>query len=749
MNYSILPEKIHKNDVVLLEVYNTVEGEILLQKIQGLKVESLDKSIIDIIDSEITHDYKILIKLKAINNGETSLYVFGEGVPSLDIPIKVYENNLPKYISLNVFPDILDSNENNLGVLYLSLTDENGSIIRADKDYMIKFGTSKSGIISLDNSNMIISKGELGITQRFTTMKPGIITITAKMGDLEASELLTVEELSERTIEAVIIPKNISSSRNTNGHLIAQLFSGDNLTKATKDITVYFEFTSDSTALNTSSEVGALNPTGYFNIKKGQSWGHHAFSVQKGVATSYNATITTSSPLSIVSESFTTIDVEQYGDNEIKFQPISVLADGNRQLIGIIYLEDSNGHPVIANRDIVVSFIASDKSVSIENAMIENGFESGLVYGNMGYFVPSDTNISLKSKNSKLVNLDVHGFDKDSVTLETYQFTDTILNGEQQEIVLYMESSDGNLFKIPKNNKIEISESKIFKIEKNKIKIFPYFILIPISAIGTGDEDIVLSIGEFETTVSLSSISLKPDSLNFDHSSKLFKGIKDTFVIQILNSQGLPMEIDESIEVKIFSSDPSIIDFPKNVLISPKSSFTQLDIAPGLDGTVEISLVSEGLPIVTEEITVESIDPTIEITGSDLIQEGDSFNISILAKQNGKPLRNAEVKWEVEGGISTIADEKTGPTGEAIISIIPVSDKSIKIFASISNSLIQTASASKIVQVNATAKEILDESESQPGFQKPDIAGFDPILIVVPAIIGGVVIYMKKKKKKE
>lgn len=749
MSYSLLPEKIHKNDVILLEVYNTMQGEVLLEKIQGLKVESLNKSIIDVIDSEISHDYKILIKLKAIDNGETSLYVFGEGVPSLDIPITVYENNLPKQISLDVFPDIFDSKENNLGILSLSLTDENGVVTRADKDYMIKFSTSKSGVISLDDSNMIISKGELGITQQFTTMKPGIITITAKMGDLEASELLTVEEISERKIEAIIIPKNISSSRNTNGHLIAQLLSGDNLTKATKDITVYFEFTSDSTALNTSSEVSALNPTGYFHIKKGQSWGHHAFSVQKGVATSYNATITTQNPLSIVSNSFTTIDVEQYGDAEVKFQPISVLADGNRQLIGIIYLEDSNGHPVIANRDIVVSFIASDKSVSIENAIIVNGFESGLVYGNMGYFVPSDTNISLKSKNSKLVKLDVHGFDKDSVTLETYQFTDTILNGEEQEIILYMESSDGNLFKIPKNSKIEISESAIFKIDKNKIKIFPYFILIPISAIDTGDEDVVLSISEFETSVSLSSISLKPDSLNFDHSSKLFKGIKDTFVIQILNSQGLPVEIDESIEVKIFSSDSSIIDFPKNVLISPKSSFIQLEIAPTLDGTVEISLVSEGLPIVTEEIIVESVDPTIEITGSDIIQEGDSFIISILAKQNGMPLRNAKVTWELDGGISTIADEKTGPTGEAVVSIIPISDKSIRILATISNGLIQTASASKIVQVNATAKEVLDESKVQTGFQKPDIEGFDPVLIVIPALIGGMVIYMKKKKKKK
>lgn len=749
LEYNILPKKIHENDVVLLEVYNTVRGQILLDKIRDLKVESLDKSIIEVIDLEETHDYKTLVKLKAKNEGEAILYIFAEGSQSLEFLVTVYGNNLPKYISLDIFPNILDVKENNQGILSLLLTDEQGISTRADKDYLIKLSTSKSGIVSLSNSNIIISKGDFGAKQTFTVIKSGIVSITAKTDDLESSELLIVEEKPERTIEISIIPKNISSSHTSNGHLIAQLFSGDKLTKAIEDVTVYYKISSrNSTVVNTSLEDNAINPTGYFQIKKGQTGGHIQFSIQKGVADSYTITATSKDPLIIKEKTFDTIDVELYGDNEIKFSPLSVLADGNRQLLGIIYLEDENGHPVIANRNIVVPFIASDESVSVETSIIKNGFESALVYGNMGYFVPSDTNIAPQTQNSELVELDVHGFDIESVSMKTHLSTDTILNGEQHWIIVYMESSDGNLFKIPENQQIKISDSKIFQIDKDKIETYPYFVLIPITAMDTGFEDLVLSNGEFETNVFLSSVSSKPDSLDLGYSDKLFKGIKDSFVIQILNSQGLPVEINEDIEVKIFSSDPGVIDFPKNVIISQKSSFVKLEIIPTTSGTTEISLVSEGLPIITEEIIVEETTPTIQITSNDIVNEGESFIVSILAKQNGVPLQNVVVTWKFEGGISTIAEEKTGPTGEAVASIITTSDDSVKILVSINNGPIQSAFASKIVRVNATTLEIFDESESQNSFKKPDMGGFDPVLILVPALIGGMILYMKKKKSK-
>ncbi len=748
MKYNTLPEKIHENDIVLLEVYNTVSGQVLLEKIQDLKVESLDSSIIEIIDFEGTHDYKTIVKLKAKSEGETILYVFSENSKSLEIPITINGNNLPRGIILDIFPDTLNIDENNQGVLSILLTNENGISTRADKDYLIKLSTSKSEIVSFEDSTVIISKGEFGVKQSISGIKEGIVTITVKTDELESSEILIVEGKSKREIEVSIIPEDISSSNTSSGHIIVQLLSGGKLVKATDDITVYFEVSSsNSTAVNTSLEDNAINPTGYFQIKKGQTYGHKLFSIQKGETDDYTMTVTSQDPLTILDETFQTIDIELYGDGQVKFEALSVLADGNRQLVGIVYLEDTNGHPVTADKDIVIPFITSDELISIENAVIKKGFESALVYGNMGYFVPTDTDIAPNIQNSEVVELDIHGFGKDAVSLKTHVPTDHFLKGEQYWIIVYMESSDG-LFKIPENQQFEISESEIFSIDKNKIEVFPYYVLIPITAIDSGDEDLIINSDDFETTISLSSISSKPDSLNLSYSDKLFNGIKDSFVIQILNSKGLPVEINEDIEVKIFSSNPLVIDFPKNVIVPQKSSFTILEIIPITSGITEISLVSEGLPIVTEEITVQETTPTIQITSNDIINEGESFIVSILAKQNGVPLQNADVTWEFEGGISTIAEERTGPTGEAVASIIATSDKSVKILASINNGPFQSAFASKIVRVNTTTLEIFDESESGNSFKKPDMGGFDPVLILVPALIGGMILYMKKKKSK-
>jgi len=748
IEYKILPEKIHDNDTVLLELYKKIEGNVSLEKIQDLKIESSDSTIIEVVEVKETHEYKILVDLKAISEGSAELYVFTEGTQAIEIPINVNGNNLPSDIELDIFPDTFEIGKNNQGVISILLKDENGIVAKADKDYLINISTSKPGIISLSDSTIIISKGDFGSKQDFTVINNGDITVTIKTNDLEDSEILTIEEEAEKEITISTIPDDISSSNTSSGHLIAQLSSGGELTKATEDITVFFEIESDTQAaiVNTSLDYNTISPKGHFQIKKGQTYGHELFSIQKGLEDGHTIVATSKNPLTIVEDTFETLDVELYGTDEIKFEAISVLADGNRQLVGIIYLEDANGHPVIADRDIIVPFTTSDKSISIENSIIKKGTESALVFGNIGHYIPTNTDIAPNIENFEVVTLDIDGITEESISLKTHVPTDHLLKDEQHWITLYMES-DSEIIEIPNDQYFEISDSGIFSADKEKIQRYPYFILIPIIGIDTGEDDLVISSDKFETTVSLSSIISKPDYLEMKYSDSLFKGVKDTFTIQILDAQGLPVKINEDLEIKIFSSDPSIINFPKSTTISQKSSFISIDIIPESSGEVEISLVSEGLSIVSEEIIIEEASPIIQITGAEIIDQGESFIVSLLAKQNGMPLKNANILWELEGGISTMIEERTGPTGEALASIISTSDDSVKISATIDNGPIQSAYASKIIKVNASSLEIPTKTEDE-SFKKPSIEGIDPIMIMIPALIGGIVIYMKKKKSK-
>ena len=748
IEYKIIPEQIHENDIILLEIYKTIDGNVSFEKIKDLKIESADTSIINIVDFDEMHEYKILVKLKAINKGSTNLYLFAEGTQAIEIPIIINGNNIPSEIELDIFPDTFEVGKNNQGIMSILLKDSNGLVTKADKDYLINISASKPGIMSLSDYTVIIPKGDFGSKQDFTVINKGDITMTIKTGELEDSEVMTIIEESEKEISILTIPDDINSSNTSSGHLIAQLTSGGNLVKATEDITIFFEIESDTVAAtaNTSLDYTTVNPKGHFQIKKGQTYGHELFSIQKGLEDGHTIIATAQNPLTIVEETFETLDVELYGDEKINFEAISVLADGNRQLVGVIYLEDENGHPVIADRDIVVPFTAPDKSISIENSIIKKGFESALVFGNMGQYIPDDSDIAPNIENFEVVSLDIDGISEESISLETHIVTDHLIKDEQHWIILYMESG-GEVIKIPNNQFFEISDSEIFKIDKEKIIREPYFIIIPITGIKSGDDEIVISSDKFETTVSLSSIVSKPNSLEMKYSDNLFKGVKDTFTIQILDSQGLPVKTNEDVEIKIFSTNPLIINFPKSATIPQKSSFISLDAIPESSGEVEISLVSEGLSIVSEEIKIEEATPTIKITGAEIIEQGESFIVSLLAKQNGMPLKNANIIWELEGGIPTMIEEKTGPTGEAVASIISTSDNSVKISATIDNGPIQSAFASKIIRVNASSLEnpIKEEDES---FKKPNIEGIDPIMIMIPALIGGIVIYMKKKKSK-
>jgi len=749
IEYKILPEKIHQSDMVFLELYNSKNGQTVLEKIQDLNIESSDSSIIEVINFEKTHEYKTLVKLRAISEGSAELYIFAEGTLSLEIPITINGNNLPQSISLDIFPDTFELDKNNEGVLSILLMDESGMVTKADKDYLIKITTSKPGIISLSDSTVIISKGEYGFKQDFSITNEGDITMTIKTVDFEDSGLVTVNESAKREISVSIFPDEVSSTKSSVGHLIVQLTSDGKLVKATKDMTVFYEIESDTSAevVNSSEKSNALNPKGFFQIKKGQTYGHETFSIQKGATDKYTIIVTSQDPLTIVEKTFETLDVEFYGDEIINFEILPILADGNRQLVGVIYLKDENGHPVTANRDIVVTFTTPDKSISVEPSIIKEGFESAIVYGNMGFYIPTNKEIAPNIENFNVLDLVIDGVEENSITLSTHIPTDHFLKGEKHWVIIYMEAG-GDLFKIPDNQHFIFSDSEIFKVDKEGIQKYQNFIVVPITAIDAGDEDLVISSDKFETSISLSSTISKPDSLEMKYSDTLFNGIRDMFTIQILDAQKLPIKMNEDLEIKIFSSDPSIINFPKSLTISQKSSFISLDITPKNSGEVEISLVSEGLPIITEELTVGDLTPSLQITSADIIDQGESFLVSILALQNGIPLKNVKIIWELDGGFSTMIEEKTGPTGEAIASIISTSDSSVQISATIDNGPFQSAHASKIIRINASSIEIPIVEKADKSFKKPSIEGIDPIMFIIPALIGGVVIYMKKKKSK-
>jgi len=746
IKYQIQPEKIHEGDTVTLEVYLAKNNQVLLSKIPEIEIETLDSGIIQINSDEKKHKYKKIIKLDAIKDGETSIYLHIEGKGSLEVPIEIFGDiKEAQKLTMDVFPDNLHLDANNEGVLFLTLTDSNGTPTKAKNDRLVKLSTSKPEIVSLSQTDVIIPMGESNIKILLEGVKEGETTITAKTGDFRTSSTVSVLDDSEETIEIFVIPEQINSFQTANGHIIAQYYKEGELSPAPKDIVVHYKIKSENEAVNSSTNLNEINPVGYFQISKGSAWGHTKFSIQEGVTNSYDMTVTTQDPLSVTEIPFETISTELFDDGEIKFSSIPVLADGKKQLAGVLYLEDKNQHPVIANKDITIPFATSENTAQIENAIIKKGEHSTLVFGKIESFSTESISITPLTEKPTIEQLEVYGKEKDETVFTEFTPISDLIDGNTFWTVIYLESSSGEIIPFPQSN-IVISDENNVKVNIENIEKYPYFVLVPLEATESDIGSISLSILNFDLVIPVEGISTKPDQIVLNHPDELFVGMSDTFTIQALSDKGSPTNLQESIDLKVFSSDPSILTLPKDLKIVENSNFVIFDVIPVGKGEVDISVISEGFPIVTENILISEVKPEIKITSHDIVNQDDSLIVSVLATQNGFPLKNSKVEWNVEGGFSTALEEKTSPSGEAIASLIPTSDEKIKVDIVVTNDMGITAKDSKSIKVNATQQ--IEEEVKEETVEKPTILGIDPVLIMIPAIVGTAVVYMKKKSKK-
>jgi hypothetical protein len=105
------------------------------------------------------------------------------------------------------------------------------------------------------------------------------------------------------------------------------------------------------------------------------------------------------------------------------------------------------------------------------------------------------------------------------------------------------------------------------------------------------------------------------------------------------------------------------------------------------------------------------------------------------------------VNWKVDGGLVQMSDVKTSATGEAVVLIISTGDQKVNIDAIVSGAYYPTSKISQTVQINSTADFLAFAEDGQrlQNFEKFEIAGIDPIIILVPVAIG-IVGYMLKKQ---
>ncbi len=782
----LLPSKLIEDKEGIIQVFIKQGTFLIPEKINGLTVTSLDSSIVRVISVKHSDSgFVSEVNVKAMKQGSTSLFLAAPGFTSTELPITIFGNKLSKELLLvKAIPDTFSSNGPFRGVLSVELADEDGFPILASEDIPVSLNV-QNNILDIFQKNLIIKKGEYFTGTQFTAIDPGKTTIFASGQGLEgkSNEIKVGEETNDLTLKLFTFPEQINiSSEGTVGHIIAVLHqinddsinesdcdftpTGSNsnsnecrIVIAKENISVTYKVTNsifDDVNISNNANIG--ESTGVFTIKKGTYWGHTTFKLIGGdenFVGTYDVTITSGNPITLDTEEVQAVfdeNEKQEGDKFVKLETIPIYATGNKELIGVVHLEDEDNYPIVAEENLEIRIDSTDKEfVSVDRVTIRTGSASALVFATIGHSAPTDDvelnpAVEVNSKNPQLIETLMFGPIESSLKLVAEPLIQKVLTNTEFPIVMYVEDSNG-ITKFPKDSNLFVTPSEIFEVESKQVFRGEDLIMLDSKAIGKGQDKLEFTLNDLNTEISIDSLSIKPANIHLDHSATILEGINDIFSIQLVNLQGSPIFATQDVPIQLVVKDESLLQIPNTVTIKKGDYFTLFDAAPKNSGITEISALSEGLPLSTSTIVIKNLTPKIEIEIPTIVEAGESFVASISVTSDDIPLKDMKVTWKVDGGAVQISDTKTGPTGNAAASIISLSNQKVNIVATISGSIYTPSTITKTVLINQTSEFVAfaDDGLGRHDIEKFEIAGIDPVIILVPAAIG-LVGYMLRKK---
>ena len=771
-----IPSNIVEDREGMIHVFAKQGTSIVPEKIDGLTVTSLDSSILRVLtvkNSETGFVSEIIVK--GVKAGTTKLFLAAPGFSSQEIPVTVYGNVMnQEQLLVKVVPDTFSLDGPFRGLVSVQLTDSDGFPVKASEDVSVSLSVANNNILVISQKDLIIKKGEYFTGTHFTIKDSGStgktnIFVTAPGMEAKSNDI-SVDELDEDLeIKLYVFPKdqiNVFGQASV-GNIIVQLQTenGEEPVIANKDIIVKYKVTNDIFANVNTSPTNLGEKSGEIKIKRGSYWGHDSFTLLGGAPGEYIITVTSGDPLTLDTE---TIDATFYdqnpgtpcpnnpplilvacsndGDRFVKFESLPIFATGNKELLGVIHLEDEFDNPIVTDKNLEIKLDSSDNDfLTIDDVFLQDGSGSALVFGLVGHSIPQgiDNNdfeinpvVEVEDESATPTKAEVFGTEASSQKLVAEPLIDKILANTEFPIVVYL-SDNGNPVEFPKNSNIFVSPSDIFEVETKTVTRGDDLLMLNTKATDKGTDTIQFTINDVEDfDLTIESLSLKPANIVIDHSETIFTGTNDIFSIELLNSENKPVFATEDIEINFVVNDESKIQIPSSIVIKKGEYYTLFDAGPKKGGTTEISALAEGLPISTTNISIKSLIPELLLEVPDLVENLEVFTVKITAKQDDLTLSGLKVKWSVDGGDLQLSDTKTGSTGEAVASIISTSDNKVNVKAVVSGSNYSPNTISKTVKVNSTASEFLAFAEEQTQYTKPDIGGIDPVIIIVPAMIG-------------
>lgn len=746
LGYRLIPDKIVENTEGILQVYIKSES-IVPGKIDNLIVTSSDSSIIQILEiGKNENGFITPIKIKAVGSGTTNIALAAPGFSSTEFPITVYgSKNNQAQLLIKTTPSTFSINGPGNGYVSVGLADEDGFPTRAGDDLTITLATSTSDIISLENTELVIKKGEYFAIGEFQVNQPGDALIYASSPTMETvNSQVTVSEISEPlTIQLYVYPNKISSFSTSYAYAIIQLQdSSGNPIKATENIPMSLKVTNSEQkqSVNTSGEYPGITVNDTPEIKKGSYWAYAKLVTRGGLQGTYDVSIFAKDYLVSGSQQFEIVNLELLDDKSPVLDIVPVLATGQKELVGVMHLEDDAGNPVAASKALKTVVDSSDeRSFSIQDVQIDKGFGASLVFAQVGYAVPETLTLHVVTENGATIDPVVSGPTKEALTLVAEPLVSKVLSETNFPLALYV-SDDGEFTYFPEDAVLSILPNEFVHVEPKMIKKGQSITLLDSKSLKEGSATLDIESGDFATSAVIDNLSSKPAILHLNYPETVLTNLMNTFVVQILDAQEQPIFANQDIEIKFVLTDKSIITMPESIIIKKGEYYTLFDVEAKTVGTTELAVLATDLPLAKFEIAVNNIIPQIIISSPDYINPNTVFDATVTVQHLNSPLSGMNVEWNVQGAAIQSMDSVTNENGMARISLLSQDPTMINVQASVSGGVFSIYTASKQINVNLPLEST--STSNMPIFGTMGTPFF--IIIPVAAAVAGFIILKKK-----
>ena len=745
----VIPNKIMENTEGIIQVYSNSEDA---QQIDKLIATSSDSSVVQILGIEKeTGGYFTDIKIKAVGDGDAKIALAAPGFLSKEFQMTVSKDTGDATnLLVKVTPGIFAYNGPTIGYVTVELANEGGFPTYAKEDTPITITSSDSGIVSIKTSQIIITKGSYFATGQFETKQEGnalISAVSPSMSTVSASVGVLAQD-PQQTIQVYVFPEKINAFKAATGYIAVQLHDpSGNPVKAKEDIPIKVQITNSSgtESINTSHQNSVIQANEPLVIKKDSYWASIKITSNSGLNGTYTVSISAKGYIVSQPAQITTVTSNAlFDDKSAHVDVLPILATGQKELIGVLHLQDSSGDPILAKRTMQIHIDSSDPTaLSVNDVQLDYGSQAALVFGTVGNVAKSVT-LNVVTENTQSINPTITSAPPSEFSLIAEPLVPKVLSHTDFPLAIYL-SKNGALSTFGSNVTPLISPEAFIQTEQSSISKDQSIALVKSSLLKEQTGTVSITTQDYSTSISIQGLSTKPQMIAMDYPENILANTIDTFSIEMLDGQQLPVSTGDDMEVKIVSSDPSVIATPDVVTVKKGTYYSTFEVQPKRSGSAEISVLGNEIPLSKYTVTVVSFVPVISISTPDYENLGSNFVATISVSYHDKSLTGMSIDWNVQGAQIQTKETVTDGSGNAKISLIAQDPSKITIQATAHGGIYDVASASKDVTILQPLSENKNPNAGGGTGSTMTIAGINPLFVVIPVAAGVAVFILKKK----